>query len=80
MADKKLGPCIMECKEYIKAIFTKHLNHHQTYTQLNNKQATYMIKEMNKTCISILSKNVKQTTENLSQSAKACLGWAKSTD
>ena len=62
MADKNLGPCIMERKEYIKSILNEHLNHHQTYTQLNNTQATTMLQNMRKTCISILSANVQQTT------------------
>ena len=61
-ADKNLGPCIMERKEYIKHILNEHLNNTDTYQQLHQNDATKMILQMKYNCISILGQHVKSTT------------------
>ena len=38
MADKNLGPCIMERREYIKSILREHLEQKETYTNLRQHE------------------------------------------
>jgi flagellar basal body-associated protein FliL len=58
MADKNLGPCIMERSEYIKHILQEHLQQ-DTYSQLSEAVALDRIKSISTKLNTILSKYTK---------------------
>ena len=62
MADKNLGPCIMERAEYIRCILKEHLNQKDTYKYLTQKEGEDKLQAMKIKCISILKTYVKYTS------------------
>ena len=62
MADKNLGPCIMERGQYILNILHEHLDNTSTYSRLSTKDGTIKLSLIKRRCNDILKRYITTTT------------------
>jgi hypothetical protein len=59
MADKNLGPCIMEQAQYIKQILNEYLENGTTYTNLSHEESKLQLQQTQVQLHAILQKYIK---------------------